>query len=66
MTGESSGICAGISAGTRTKPSQDGRCAAFVPGLDLVVPRQTGGRSNWAFEEHLRRACLAVARKLAP
>jgi hypothetical protein len=31
-----------------------------VPGLDLVVTRQTGSSAEWQFEEFLRRACVAV------
>jgi hypothetical protein len=34
---------------------------AFVPSLDLVVTRQTGGSGPWPFEEFLRRACAAVS-----
>jgi hypothetical protein len=34
---------------------------AFVPSLDLVVTRQTGGSGAWPFEEYLRRACAAVS-----
>jgi len=33
---------------------------AFVPSLDLVITRQTGGSGQWAYEEYLRRACQAV------
>jgi hypothetical protein len=33
---------------------------AFVPSLDLVITRQTGGSGEWQFEEYLRQACAAV------
>jgi hypothetical protein len=41
-------------------PGSGGQLIAFVPGLDLVVTRQTGSSSDWQFEELLRRACAAV------
>lgn len=50
----------GIPADAREKPGSGGQLIAFVPSLDLVVTRQTGGSGDWAFEEYLRRACAAV------
>jgi hypothetical protein len=50
----------GIPADAREKPGSGGQLIAFVPSLDLVVTRQTGGSGEWAFEEYLRRACWAV------
>ena len=51
---------AGIPADARSKPGSGGQLIAFVPSLDLVVTRQTGGSGEWEFEEYLRRACAAV------
>ena len=50
----------GIPADARDKPGSGGQLIAFVPSLDLVVTRQTGGSGEWKFEEYLRRACAAV------
>lgn len=50
----------GIPADAREKPGSGGQLIAFVPSLDLVVTRQTGGSGDWHFEEYLRRACAAV------
>lgn len=50
----------GIPADAREKPGSGGQLIAFVPSLDLVVTRQTGGSGDWQFEEFLRRACAAV------
>jgi CubicO group peptidase (beta-lactamase class C family) len=51
---------AGIPQDARFKPGSGGQLIAFVPSLDLVVTRQTGGSGQWAYEEYLRRACAAV------
>lgn len=51
-----------IPADARFKRGSGGQLIAFVPSLDLVVTRQTGGSGPWAYEEFLARACLAVAR----
>ena len=51
---------AGIPADAREKPGSGGQLIAFVPSLDLVVTRQTGGSGDWQFEEYLRRACGSV------
>jgi CubicO group peptidase (beta-lactamase class C family) len=50
----------GIPMDAREKPGSGGQLIAFVPSLDLVVTRQTGGSGDWHFEEYLRRACHAV------
>ncbi len=50
----------GIPADARSKPGSGGQLIAFVPSLDLVVTRQTGGSGPWEYEEYLRRACAAV------
>jgi CubicO group peptidase (beta-lactamase class C family) len=50
----------GLPADAREKPGSGGQLIAFVPSLDLVVTRQTGGSGEWPFEEYLRRACAAV------
>lgn len=50
----------GIPADAREKPGSGGQILAFVPSLDLVIARQTGGSGDWQFEEFLRRACAAV------
>jgi len=51
-----------IPADARFKPGSGGQLMAFVPSLDLVVTRQTGGSGAWEYEEYLRRACRAVLR----
>lgn len=51
---------AGIPADARYKPGSGGQLLAFVPSLDLVIARQTGGSGQWNYEEFLRRACEAV------
>lgn len=50
----------GIPTDARFKPGSGGQLIAFVPSLDLVIARQTGGSGQWAYEEFLRRACAAV------
>ena len=52
----------GIPADARFKPGSGGQLIAFVPSLDLVVTRQTGGSGNWEYEEYLRRACAAASK----
>ncbi len=51
---------AGIPIDARYKPGSGGQLLAFVPSLDLVIARQTGGSGQWDYEEFLRRACDAV------
>jgi hypothetical protein len=46
----------------RYKPGSGGQLLAFVPSLDLVIARQTGGSGQWEYEEFLGRACDAVQR----
>jgi len=53
--------CVGIPKDARFKFGSGGQLLAFVPSLDLVVVRQTGGSGAWEYEEYLRRACDAVA-----
>lgn len=60
LTGEGGRSGAGIPADARAKPGSGGQYIAFVPSLDLVITRQTGGSGDWEFEEYLRRACAAV------
>ena len=55
----------GIPEDARFKPGSGGQLIAFVPSLDLVVARQTGGSGAWEYEEFLRRACDAVRRSPA-
>jgi CubicO group peptidase (beta-lactamase class C family) len=50
----------GIPLDARFKPGSGGQLIAFVPSLDLVITRQTGGSGAWAYEEYLRLACQAV------
>ena len=57
---ESGHSAEGIPADARDKPGSGGQYIAFVPSLDLVITRQTGGSGEWAYEEYLRRACAAV------
>ncbi len=47
----------GIPRDARFKPGSGGQLIAFVPSLDLVIARQTGGSGAWEYEEFLRRAC---------
>ena len=49
-----------IPADARLKRGSGGQIIAFVPSLDSVVTRQTGGSGQWNYEEYLGRACLAV------
>ncbi len=51
---------AGIPTDARYKPGSGGQLIAFVPSLDLVITRQTGGSGEWQYEEYLSRACAAV------
>jgi CubicO group peptidase (beta-lactamase class C family) len=60
---ESKKPIAGIPADARYKPGSGGQLLAFVPSLDLVIARQTGGSGQWEYEEYLRRACEAVIRE---
>jgi len=53
----------GLPADARFKPGSGGQLIAFVPSLDLVISRQTGGSGSWHYEEYLRRACAAVVTK---
>jgi CubicO group peptidase (beta-lactamase class C family) len=50
----------GIPQDARFKPGSGGQLIAFVPSLDLVIARQTGGSGKWEYEEFLRRACSAA------
>jgi CubicO group peptidase (beta-lactamase class C family) len=50
----------GIPLDARFKPGSGGQLIAFVPSLDLVITRQTGGSGQWAYEDYLLRACAAV------
>lgn len=45
----------------RFKSGSGGQFVGYVPSLDLVITRQTGGSGQWLYEEFLRRACEAVA-----
>jgi CubicO group peptidase (beta-lactamase class C family) len=57
LTGEKA---QGIPRDARFKPGSGGQLVAFVPSLDLVIARQTGGSGQWQYEEFLRLACAAV------
>ncbi|MGH8017498.1 MAG: serine hydrolase [Opitutaceae bacterium] len=46
----------------RFKRGSGGQFIAYVPGLDLVITRQTGGSGQWQYDEYLLRACAAVLR----
>ncbi len=50
----------GIPQDARFKPGSGGQLIAFVPSLDLVIARQTGGSGQWDYEGFLRLACAAV------
>ena len=50
----------GIPTDARYKPGSGGQLMAFVPSLDLVIARQTGGSGSWEYEQYLRLACEAV------
>lgn len=58
----SDGRGTGIPRDARFKPGSGGQLIAFVPSLDLVIARQTGGSGAWEYEEFLRLACSAVLR----
>jgi CubicO group peptidase (beta-lactamase class C family) len=60
LTGEDGRSGQGIPADARIKPGSGGQLIGFVPGLDLVITRQTGSSGEWQFEEFLRRACAAA------
>jgi CubicO group peptidase (beta-lactamase class C family) len=60
LTGEGGRSGQGIPADARSKPGSGGQLIAFVPSLDLVVTRQTGGSGAWEYDEYLRRVCAAV------
>ena len=60
LTGEGGRTGVGIPRDARYKPGSGGQLMAFVPSLDLVVTRQTGGSGQWEYDEYLRRACRAV------
>ena len=60
LTGEGGRSGKGIPLDARSKPGSGGQLIAFVPSLDLVITRQTGGSGDWPFEEYLRRACASV------
>ena len=49
-----------IPGDARFKRGSGGQLIAFVPSLDLVVTRQTGGSGQWSYEEYLGLACDAV------
>ncbi len=49
----------GVPPDARAKHGSSGQLIAFVPSLDLVVTRQTGGSGRWPFEEYLRLVCAA-------
>src|SRR4029079_10151091 len=60
LTGEGGRSGRGIPADARSKPGSGGQLIAFVPSLDLVVVRQTGGSGRCQYEGFPRRACAAV------
>jgi len=45
---------------TRYKPGSGGQLICFIPSLDLVLTRQTGGSGNWEYEDYVRRAAAAT------
>ena len=51
-----------IPADARFKRGSGGQIIAYVPSLDLVVTRQTGGSGAWEYEQFLARVCDAVVR----
>jgi CubicO group peptidase (beta-lactamase class C family) len=51
-----------IPADARFKRGSGGQFIAYVPSLDLVVTRQTGGSGQWQYEEYLARVCEAVVK----
>jgi CubicO group peptidase (beta-lactamase class C family) len=60
LTGEGTDNGRSIPPDARFKPGSGGQLIAFVPSLDLVITRQTGGSGSWEYVEYLRRACQAV------
>lgn len=53
----------GIPADARYKPGSGGQVIAWVPSLELVIARHTGGSGKWNYEEFVRRACKAAGFK---
>lgn len=51
-----------IPADARFKRGSGGQLIAYIPSLDLVVTRQTGGSGQWHYEEYLARVCEAVVK----
>ena len=66
LTGEGGRSGASIPVDARAKRGSSGQYLAFVPSLDLVVPRQTASSGEWAFDEYLRRACATAEQKPKP
>lgn len=60
LTGDGGPSGAGIPSDARYKPGSGGQLIAFVPSLDLIVTRQTGGSGAWQYDEFLRQACAAA------
>lgn len=56
----------GVPTDARYKPGSGGQLLAFVPSLDLVIARQTGGSGPWKYNEFLRQACEAVIAEKQP
>ena len=50
----------------RAKHGSGGQLVAFIPSLDLVVARQTGGSGRWAYDEFLRLAAAACLDSAPP
>ncbi|MCA9065733.1 MAG: serine hydrolase [Planctomycetaceae bacterium] len=57
---------AGIPRDARFKPGSGGQLIAFVPSLNLVIARQTGGSGPWDYEHFLRLCCEAVLHETPP
>lgn len=51
-----------IPADARYKPGSGGQLICFIPSLDLVITRQTGGSGKWEYEDFVRRTAAAVVR----
>jgi CubicO group peptidase (beta-lactamase class C family) len=51
---------AGIPPDARSKNGSGGQFMGFVPSLDLVIARQTGGSGAWEYAAFLRRASAVV------
>ena len=63
LTGEDGRSGAGIPKDTRSKPGSGGQILVFIPSMDMVLARQTGGSGAWGYEEFVRRSVACIQSK---